>query len=480
MTNQTQRPGTMRQATASIVAAHEWIRFTEDRILSLRISSDHLDDRLFSILSKLTRVDLLMTASPSNAPDITYLITMNKLKSFSIRFSPTNRPKRIPKLTSFIWHSDCSVEHFSTWNSFVLVKKYLFPTSSCSLMINKHITRLSLDLSHLGLALALIPYVPALEHFEIRLYDIRLQYSTMTSEFLQERTWSAKVKSLHVIAYDQLVNTKSFCGFVKLFACSLEHLSFYIGTQQCYLMVGRRSFERHLLSHLPSLKQLNFCVHSGLMNSDDDRRQTFDSWTKTQVISIFHRRQSHTRFTLPFVFDRVEHVCNGFVEFHSNIHSIDFVLLLPSVRIISFASYGRLTLALFTLIRQACPHLRRIHFKKFCNLDDDLIRDTQLSLTTVTELCLDDVTLVMKFVASYRLVCLIPNLQHLTIERRHLAMIAANNDQNNMFKHTRQVIIVENQSQSNKIQDNIDQNIIHKIFPQAIVTYRTIEFINVL
>ncbi|CAF1552954.1 unnamed protein product, partial [Adineta ricciae] len=269
-------------ASASIVAAHEWIRFTEDRILSLRISSDHLDDRLFPILSKLARVDLLMTASPSNAPDITYLITMNKLKSFSIRFSPTNRPKRIPKLASLIWHSDCSVEHFSTWNSFVLVKKDLFPTSSCSLMINKHITRLSLDLSHLGLALALMPYVPALEHFEIRLYDIRLQYSTMTSEFLQGRTWSAKVKSLHVIAYDQLVNTKSFCGFVKLFACSLEHLSFYIGTQQCYLMLGRRSFERHLLSHLPSLKQLNFCVYSGLMNSDDDRRQTFDSWTKTQ------------------------------------------------------------------------------------------------------------------------------------------------------------------------------------------------------
>ncbi|CAF1680259.1 unnamed protein product, partial [Adineta ricciae] len=168
------------------------------------------------------------------------------------------------------------------------------------------------------------------------------------------------------------------------------------------------SFEQNLLTHLTHLKRIDFCVHSGFMNIEIDRRQTFDNWTKNQVISILHRRQFHTRFTLPFAFDRLEHVCN-------------VLILTPSSALFYSHSFSRYVLVyvIFNL------------FKNYCHFSDDLIQNTTLTLPTVNELCLGNVVCSIDFPTLRRVLCLIPNLKHLTAKRCHINVIdTMNNDTN--------------------------------------------------
>ena len=78
--------------------------------------------------------------------------------------------------------------------------------------------------------------------------------------------------------------------------------------------------ERLSIGHLPKLKLLYFCVLSGFGGHEYQNRRLFDSWKhQRHVISMFNSWPgSHTRFSMPFVFDRLEHVTNDFVVFHFN------------------------------------------------------------------------------------------------------------------------------------------------------------------
>ncbi|CAF1336929.1 unnamed protein product [Rotaria sp. Silwood1] len=245
-----------------------------------------------------------------------------------------------------------------------------------------------------------MPFVPNLEHFELRLHSVYSTVSCFKFEFLQEQQWPTKVKLLRLIAYDQFMDTHCFCAFVK----SLEI----------------------------------------------DRRHAFDRWTRNQVVSIHHLHQYLTRFTIPFSFDRLEHVTNDFVDYHCNYPQSNVILSLPSILMISFRSNDKLNLALFTFIRQTCPSLRHLRFKWDCKLSDDLIQNTQLTLPTVTELYLGDVTSI-DFPTLNRILTLTSNLKHLTARRSHITVINTVNNNDNILGRIPKVTIVEYNSQMNNI-----------------------------
>lgn len=431
----------------SVVSIDRWLSylssFEKNTILSLRVNADHFDYSLSSIFPGLSRLDLRMATA---SEEISRMVEFTRLKVLSITWTSKN-PERMKGLASFIWHSDSCLESLSTSNCFVLDKDDIFPISSHSLMINRHLTRLSLDLGHIYFAIALMPFIPALEHFELRLHEIYDERPIFNYESLQEQEWPTKVRSLRLIDYDQLFDTTCFCAFVKRFSLSLEHLSFYISTQQRFLMATWRNFERHLLDYLSHFQSIDFCVHSGLMNIEIDRRHTFDRWTRKEVISIFHSHQFLTRFTMPFSFDRLEHVSNDFVNYHCNSGQSNVILSLPSVVMITFHSYDKLNLALFTFIRQTCPSLRHLRFKQYCNLSDDLIQNTQLTLPTVTELCLSDVTSSIDFSMLCQVLFLTPNLKHLTTQQCHITVINNTKNDINVLEHIDKVTIVEWSSQ---------------------------------
>ncbi|CAF2714440.1 unnamed protein product [Rotaria sp. Silwood2] len=161
------------------------------------------------------------------------------------------------------------------------------------------------------------------------------------------------------------------------------------------------------------MKSIDFCVHSGLLSLGIDRRHTFDSWTRNQVVSIHHLHQYLTRFAIPFFFDRLDYVTNDFVDYHCNYPESKVILSFPSILMITFRCKEKLNLALFTFIRQTCPSLHHLRFKWNCNLSDDLIQNIQLTLSTVTELYLGDVQSI-DFPTLKRILPLAPNLKHLT------------------------------------------------------------------
>ncbi|CAF3852162.1 unnamed protein product [Rotaria sp. Silwood1] len=117
---------------------------------------------------------------------------------------------------------------------------------------------------------------------------------------------------------------------------------------------------------------------------------------------------------------------------------------------ISFRSNDKLNLALFTFIRQTCPSLRHLRFKWDCKLSDDLIQNTQLTLPTVTELYLGDVTSI-NFPTLNRILTLTSNLKHLTARRSHITVINTVNNNDNILGRIPKVTIVEYNSQMNNI-----------------------------
>jgi hypothetical protein len=77
--------------------------------------------------------------------------------------------------------------------------------------------------------------------------------------------------------------------------------------------------------------------------------------------------QCHTRFTLPFVFDRLEMIETSFLDYHSNLPMIGVPLRLSTVRHISFLCSANkvLTPALLQFIHQTCPRVNSIHLAVF-------------------------------------------------------------------------------------------------------------------
>jgi hypothetical protein len=78
--------------------------------------------------------------------------------------------------------------------------------------------------------------------------------------------------------------------------------------------------KRMSIGHLPKLKPLYFCVLRGFGGQEYKNPRSFDSCKHQRpVISICNSWPgSHTRFSMPFVFDRLERVTNDFVDFHFN------------------------------------------------------------------------------------------------------------------------------------------------------------------
>ncbi|CAF4756425.1 unnamed protein product, partial [Rotaria sp. Silwood2] len=101
---------------------------------------------------------------------------------------------------------------------------------------------------------------------------------------------------------------------------------------------------------------------------------------------------------------------------------------------ITFRCKEKLNLALFTFIRQTCPSLHHLRFKWNCELNDDLIQNTQLTLPTVTELYLDDVQSI-DIPTLKRILSLTPNLKHLTARRSHITVINTMNNNDNVLGH---------------------------------------------
>ncbi|CAF3666301.1 unnamed protein product [Adineta steineri] len=123
---------------------------------------------------------------------VSEIAAFTRLKVLSIT-STSEKPERIEGLMSFIWQPNSCLENLSVSNCFILDRVDLFPTSSCSLMVNSNLTSLSLDLGHICFAIVLMPFVPALEHFEVRLHDVYNQRSAFRPEFLQKREWPTKM-----------------------------------------------------------------------------------------------------------------------------------------------------------------------------------------------------------------------------------------------------------------------------------------------
>ena len=453
----------------AIVSVHRWLGSSclEHSIVSLRIDSDHLNHSLYGF-SQLIRLDLRVKQT---SPTVSQIVAaLPRLKALTIT-STSDHPQRIEGLRTFIWHPDSCLEYLSTTNCFVLDREDLFPTSSCTLMFNQRITRLSLDLGHICFAIGLMPFVPALEHFELRLHATSTKWMTFTPEFLQRRAWPPKVKSLRFIAYDQYIETFGFCAFLKRFSPSLEHLSFFISTRQTSLMRTHRTMKRLLLADFSHLNRLDFCVHTGLTDDDGQGCRTFDNWPAKQVISILHTRRYFTRFTLPFAFDRLEHVCDGFVNFHCNNHQFNGVLSLPSIVKMTFEPFVPLNVALFTLIQQACPYLRHLCFVQNCTLSDDLVENTILTLPSVTELCIRDLRRSIDYPELRRIISLAPNLKQLTAKRHHITALTASSDNVHLFGQLMRVTVID----CNKNPD-VSPADLRSTFGGASVTYQAVEY----
>ena len=193
--------------------------------------------------------------------------------------------------------------------------------------------------------------------------------------FLSLNIWPpwSRLKSLHFTAHESVVGTRC-----------------YARTSECYPMANRRSFEQCLLNHLTKLQHLDFCLHTGFGREESQNRRSFDRWKQQRhVISIFNSCLGyHTRFTLPFVFERLEHAMIDFLSFHSNEARPDFVLALPSITSMPFYATVPFNFKLMSTIQHACPRLRQVTFGTLLQFYDDLIEDTELTLPTIERLCL--------------------------------------------------------------------------------------------
>ncbi|CAF0965075.1 unnamed protein product [Didymodactylos carnosus] len=454
------------------VSTDEWLHFHADRIVSLRINDIQLNDRLLSIFVILSRIELQSVWSQD-------IFTLSQLKSQPLCFSfpKLNESETHDHLLASVWHRDSHIKDLSIAYCFTFKAHHFSPSSS--LTPSQHLIRLSLVISHIVLAIDLMPFIPVVEHLEIRLCDRHNHagiYRPLHEEIFQACTWPSRVKVLRLLAYNQITNTYNVCSFIRGFSSSLENLSLYFTTTSSYLLSSWRNFERFLLNYLPHIKRLDFCVHSRA--HETPARRTFDRWREKQhVVSIYHEEHlMHTRFTFPFVFDSLEHVTDDFVDFHSNINRADFLFSLPTVINISFRSREKLSLNLFKFIRHVCPYLRQITFKDFCQLNDDLIEDSRLTIPTLVQLCLDDVYYNSCNDSLRRLLHLAPNLEHLIIPVKFIRLMSMIENDVGQFTSIRRLTIIEHCCEGAVIDYSFcsdkSEKTMRNIFPNADITYQ--------
>ena len=204
-----------------------------------------------------------------------------------------------------------------------------FTENSSSLVCNKFLTHLSIVVVDLRSSIPLIALSPALKHLHVRLASAPARWSNSTMHFLERQRWPSRVKSSHLTEHETVVDTLSLCSYIRLFSRSLKRLAFYAHLIQTHPMGNRRSFEQCLLNHLPKLNHLDFCMHTGLGKQEYKNRRSFDRWKhQRHVISIFNSWIGYdTRFTLPFVFERLERVTNDFADSHSNEAQYDSITI---------------------------------------------------------------------------------------------------------------------------------------------------------
>ena len=405
-------------------------------------------------------------ASPSISSCL--LTLSSRVTHLRLSFNESERLSIGNHAARYIWHRDNRLQRLSIVNGVLMDECHFFEISS-SLIRNEYLTHLSLVVVDLRCSIPLIALSPAVEHLRISLTKDGSTWSSRTRHFLERHQWSSRVKSLHFTAHETYLDTARLCKFIKLVSASLERLAFYAHLIQSYLMRTRKRLEEFLLDHLPKLKDVDFCVHSVLGRDEYKNRQSFDSWKhQRHVISICNSWPGyHTRFTMPFVFDRLECVNNDFVDFHSNQARPDFVLTLPSVTSISFFAAAPLNLELMSTVKQACPRLRRVAFDGDFQFHNDLVEDTRLTLPTVERVCLcdreaaDDRT-------YRRLFDLIPNLDHLTVDSEELERVLnAVDSQHKRLEGIQQLTIIT--STHGPI---VDGELIAQHFPNAHVIYR--------
>ena len=386
-----------------------------DQIRSLQIHEDHLHEAICSIFPLLDQLVVRMSSSPTSSISSCLLSLSNRVTHLRLSFSGFEQVPIVNRVVRDIWHGDSRIARLSTINC-ILMDEHYFSEISSSLVRNKHLTHLSLIVGNLSSSVPFIALSPVLEHLRIRLTRDAPTWSNPTMYLLERHQWSSRVKSLHVIRYGTFINTQSLCQYIRLFSASLERLAFYAPLIRTYPLGDRRSFDECLLDHLSKLKQLDFCMHTGIVNHECQSRRSFDSWKhRRHVISIFNSRpRYHTRFKWPFVFDRLERVTNDFVDFHSNEARPDFILRLPSITSIGFYAAGPLGLKLISTIKQACPQLRHVTFGITVRFQDDLLEDTQLTLPTVERLGLSEMQ-IEDHRSLRRLSTLMPHLNDLTV-----------------------------------------------------------------
>jgi hypothetical protein len=83
-----------------------------------------------------------------------------------------------------------------------------------------------------------MPYVPSLEHLDICLRS-RHPYErsewTFVDEYYKSQIWPLGVRSLRIVAYNQVLILSFFCKFIRRFSSALEYLSFYCNTENAQL-----------------------------------------------------------------------------------------------------------------------------------------------------------------------------------------------------------------------------------------------------
>jgi hypothetical protein len=395
---------------------------------------------------------------------------MNRIKSLVFSYDNDKKPRRLSDVARYLWHENSHVEHLSILNCFVLQKSCFFLASK--LPVNQYLTRLSILLRNLSLAVELMPYVPSLEHLYIRLYGRRLFERSewaFKNDYCKSQIWPLGVKSLRIVAYNYLMIMSYFYQFVRRFSSTLEHLSLYFTTQSSYFLASHQNFERCLLRRLPYIKRLEFSINTGLYDEyESDGGHTFDNWKRQlHVISIFNSKfGQHTRFTYPYMFDSLEYVSNDLLNFHSNQYRSDFVLLLPSVVNISFYSVEKLSLALFTFIYKVFPHLRRMTFDNLGGLTDDFIQDVQLIFPTIAKLYFSELSFNSNQNILLRLLRLAPNIKHLIVYENFIHTIVCAKDEIKLLKSIDRITVTNCSSQAILGENNLNEH-----FPNINISY---------
>ena len=200
-----------------------------------------------------------MSSSTTSSSPLSLFARLTHLR---LSFSESERPLIVNRIVRSVWRGESRVARLSMNNCILMDERY-FTEISSSLMRNEYLTHLSLVFVDLHSSIPLIALSPVLEHLRIRVRNVAPTWSNSTVRFLERQQWSSRVKSLHLTAHETVVDPRCLWRYIRFFAASLERLAGDAHLIQGYLMDNRQSFEGCLLRHLPKLKHVDFCMHTG-------------------------------------------------------------------------------------------------------------------------------------------------------------------------------------------------------------------------